>query len=311
MPGAIAVRGAPSGVAVDQDTLWVAAHDRGTVSSIEPGSKTETIDVGADPGELVAGEGSVWLTVGNGDGLVRIDPDEGTVTERVDVRSEGCDCLIGGLAIAEGALWVSSPDTGTITRRDLLTGKPNHAASTGPAPDSKGGSRSVAARYGPWAVATTTRSPDGWPGSTAWTSGKKETALTLAPDSFLSGVAYGEDAVWIADAGDAHNEVTRFDPRSHETKSVVVKRGGISGDDIAVASGAVRVWEPDGGFLTNVDPAAMTLVTKQVPGYRAEEQRNALSSEQEQRNALLSELAVGLGSAWVTDPGGDVVIRRE
>jgi DNA-binding beta-propeller fold protein YncE len=80
----------------------------------------------------------------------------------------------------------------------------------------------------------------------------------------LSGVAYGEGAVWIADAADAQNAVTRFDPKTLGTTSAKIPTG-LSGDDIAVAPRAVLVWEPGDGHLTRVDSATIEAAGSQKP----------------------------------------------
>jgi virginiamycin B lyase len=57
------VRGAPSAVAVGANAVWVANEADGTVSRIDPrrNEVTETIQVGAEPVDLVAGLGAVWV----------------------------------------------------------------------------------------------------------------------------------------------------------------------------------------------------------------------------------------------------------
>ncbi len=63
--GQIPVGDEPVAVAVGADAVWVANAGDGTVSRIDPGTRTvvETIEVGNRPSGIVVADGLVWVTV--------------------------------------------------------------------------------------------------------------------------------------------------------------------------------------------------------------------------------------------------------
>ena len=63
--GQISVGDEPVAVAVGADAVWVANAGDGTVSRIDPGTRTvvQTIDVGNRPSGIVVADGLVWVTV--------------------------------------------------------------------------------------------------------------------------------------------------------------------------------------------------------------------------------------------------------
>lgn len=296
----IAVSGSPRGVAVGEGATWVARYNDGQVSRIDRSSDTkESIAVGPHPGKVVAGEGSVWVGVEDGRRLVRIDPSTHRVVKSVTVDIEGCDCAITELAIAHGMLWVGSENRRAITPFDLRSGEqvrePYH-----PGPGFKG----VFAVDGNavWAVGTDDRShPTSWVIRIDPNSGAVK-RIPLRTGSYFCGVAYGQGKVWIADAADARNLISAFDPPTESVTTDVTVGTGITDDDIAVAAGAVIVWDPDGGWLTRIDAREMQVVrAQQIHGYQTRQSINRESSD----------LAVDGPFAWVTEPTGNTVYKVE
>ena len=273
----------------------MARHDDDKVDRIDPVDGTESIDVGSAPSEVVAGAGAIWVVVDDGKGLVRINPGTRKVAKRLTVDVKGCDCTVAKLAIAQGVLWSSSALDRSITARD-----PRNGESQGKYEPGAGFKGAFAVGGGAlWAVGTDDTDP-----ATSWLiridpdSGKVE-RIDLGTGSYFTGVAYGEGKVWIADAADAKNTVTVFDPRTEGTTNVEVETG-ITDDDITVAPGAVLVWEPDDGFLTRIDPGTLEV---------AKRHRIASYFRHRKLNRTSSDLAVASGSAWVTDPVGGAVYK--
>jgi YVTN family beta-propeller protein len=98
-------------------------------------------------------------------------------------------------------------------------------------------------------------------------------------------VAFGEDAVWVANAG--NGTVSRIDPT---TKKVVQTIGGIGSSpvDLAVAGGMVWVANGGDGTLSEIDPHTNSVVETidlKGPNTLAPEETNAV--------------AAGMGSVWV------------
>jgi len=110
----IKVGKSPVAVAFGEGAAWTLNAGDATVSRIDPKTNkvTETIKLGVSmtTGQLVVGEGSVWVS-GPGAPLVRIDPR----TNQVAQIFTG----VGGgfVALAEGSVWIAA-DAKTLWRLD-------------------------------------------------------------------------------------------------------------------------------------------------------------------------------------------------
>jgi hypothetical protein len=82
------------------------------------------------------------------------------------------------------------------------------------------------------------------------------------------------------------------DPATNRVVKEARVDGGVSGNDLVVESGAIWQANLDPATLRRFDPSSGTLA------------RNTPAETNE-----TSELAVGLGSAWLTLPDTDVVTR--
>lgn len=293
----LAVGGSPRGIAVGEGATWVSRYDDGKVTRIDPSSGTESIAVGPRPGKIAAGEGSVWVSFDDGRRLARIEPATRKVTRRTVVDVSGCDCAITELAIARGTLWAGSANRRAITKFDLETGE-QLGEPYPPGPGFDGvftvGDDAV------WAVATDDHSPPvSWVVRVDPASGAIE-RIRLRTGSYFNGVAYGEETVWIADAANARNVVTAFDPATESEAANIKVPSGITADDIATTGSAVLVWDPVEGFLTHIDANEMRVVErKRVAGYQT----------RESVNGEWSDLAVDGELSWVTDPANDAVYK--
>lgn len=297
----IKVNGSPHGIAVDEEAIWVALYNRDQVEWIKSSSERETIDVGPEPGKMVAGDDAVWVSIEDGKGLARIDPQTGDVKKNPGDTQE-CECPITELEIAHDELWVSSADKHSITRLDLDSG------------EKLGGPLFLGDQFeGVFAVGEDAVWALKNNGTSAVTRIDLESeAVEPEPsdsreESFFGGVAYGEGTVWIADSGDDRNVILAFDPEKEKVvKSIGLKKHGVFGDDIAVAGNAVIVWNPDGGWLTRIDASTMQFgETKHIRRFPVAKPGKKLE------NALSSDLAVDDDTAWMTNPEDKTVHKFE
>jgi len=138
----------PALVAFDDNTLWAALHRTNSVARIDANTNTITTTIsmpldGFGPDTVcgwcisivAVGGGSVWASLGWGNGIARIDPTTNQVVAKIDV--EGAENFV----YSQGFLWVTArPENcengnGFLTRIDP---KPN--ASIGKIPlDCPGG----------------------------------------------------------------------------------------------------------------------------------------------------------------------------
>ena len=101
----------PTGLAFGHGSVWATSASYGTVSRIDPqsGKVVAKIKVGRGVGDIATDESSGAVWVANEQGgwlrkrLTRVDPE----TNRVAEMSSRAD---GGVAVGEGAVWVSSED---------------------------------------------------------------------------------------------------------------------------------------------------------------------------------------------------------
>jgi YVTN family beta-propeller protein len=106
-------------VAFGAGSLWVSNEEAGTVSrvSLSTGSDLSTMSVrstrvGSKPFQISYGEGFVWVAVSGDDVVVKLDPKTGNrVGKPISVPGRPV-----GITARDGAVWVTSADTGTLTR---------------------------------------------------------------------------------------------------------------------------------------------------------------------------------------------------
>jgi virginiamycin B lyase len=126
----------PDGIATTPGAVWVANHGSGTsgpsVSRIDPATNqvVATISVGpptaccSDHMGVIPGAGSVWVTVPNGNALVRIDASTNAVMATItSTKQEDQPC--GGVAVSGAAVWVAGAHCGSVIRQiDPRTNRP-------------------------------------------------------------------------------------------------------------------------------------------------------------------------------------------
>ena len=135
----------PDGIDVSPGAVWVANHgapgEGPSVSRIDPSTNrvVATIPVGSataccsDHMGVIAGAGSVWVTVPNGNAVVRLD--EATNAGRGDDHvDEAGGFTGGGVAISKSAVWVAGAHCGSVIRQidphtNKLAGRVNGSAS--------------------------------------------------------------------------------------------------------------------------------------------------------------------------------------
>ncbi len=126
-------------IAWGEGAVWVASVEDGTITRIDPATNqvaaTIPVSTGGDgPWDVVAGEGAVWVIVGNQahpSQVLRIDPATNEVAAHIDVHD------ISVLATGLGAVWVgqfSQADRGQLLRIDPATNRVVATIPVGPEP---------------------------------------------------------------------------------------------------------------------------------------------------------------------------------
>jgi ABC-type transport system substrate-binding protein/DNA-binding SARP family transcriptional activator len=219
----------PMGLAASADGVWVVepnanpAQSSVSVSRIKPRFNTPDKTVQVPnllpdyPAALAAQGHSVWVAPLNGL-VTRLDANTGSVQGRpVDPNASP-----SGIAIGEGAVWLTDTDAGNVIRVDQ-SGLPT------PIPVGNGPTAIAAGEGGVWVV-----------------DSLNETVVRVDPDTGAvagtihvghapAGVAVGGGSVWVANSGDG--TVTRINPITDKPETITV---GGSPQALTVARG--RVW---------------------------------------------------------------------
>jgi YVTN family beta-propeller protein len=221
----IPVDGPPAAIAAGPRGLWVV-ENRGTssvlVGRVDPvfdtfGSAAPIGDVDPTGPVAIAVQGnSVWVAPSAGL-LTRLDGATGKTGPQLDPNASPA-----GIAIGEGAIWLTDPEAGNVVRVD-----PSRFQTAIPAGDT------------PTGIAVG--------GDAVWVADSLDDAVyRIDPDTRSvtatipvgrspAGVAYGAGSVWVANSGDG--TVTRIDPHTRRTSTITV---GGSPQAITIADG--KAW---------------------------------------------------------------------
>ncbi len=232
--------------------------------------------VGARPGPVAFGSGSLWVANLDDQTVSRVDPRTLDTLGAVTLSAPPT-----GIATAGGGVWVAtSLPTATFvsaSRIDPQFGAIDHTVRISDV--AVGSPAAIAAR-----------------GSTLWVapSSGELTALDpvsgritaqLDPNAAPQGIDVGADAVWATDS-EADN-VTRVDPTGVTSPLAV----GHNPSGIAVGAGAVWVADTGDNAVVRIDPSTSS-VTMTIPvGHQP------------------AGIAVGAGSVWVANSGDGTVTR--
>jgi class 3 adenylate cyclase/streptogramin lyase len=115
----VAVGNSPVDITYDEENsrLWVANLDVGTISEVDPESRSVvgTFGVGAGPRGVAAGEGAVWIANTFANQVSLFDPQQDTVRDRADVPGPR------DIAVGFGAVWVANITDRVVVRIDPTT----------------------------------------------------------------------------------------------------------------------------------------------------------------------------------------------
>ena len=235
----IPVDTAPTSVARGEGAIWVTNANDGTVSRIDPVTRSvrQTVRVGSGPSGIAVGAGAVWVA-NHGDGTVsRIDPETNTVVDTIAVGNNPT-----AVAFGEGSVWVTNSADRTLSRIDPANGRVVRTIKT----DAVG--RGIAVGGGSvWITDESSRSVVRLNPET------NAVAETISVGNGPTGIAFGQRAVWVANSLDG--TVSRIDPESVAVTATLAVGGGPGA--VAVGRGAVWVSAEFGQRLVRIDPDAV------------------------------------------------------
>ena len=272
----------------------------------------------ATPAAIAAGDDAVWLAQANSHDVLRIDPANGTVVDRIRLPGQP-----SGVALGRRAVWVASTLTGTLSRIDADTGTITQTIRLGGAD----ASAVAVGGAGLWVTDTTdhallqidegtgavirTVTIDGRPSAltvaatSVWVAdhdagrvieidaASGETLATVDVGGGPVALALVRDAVWVANSLDA--TVSRIDPGSGRVVATIAVGSGPSG--VATAGDSVWVTNQYASTVTRID-ARSNRVAATVP---ARGQPMAIA-------AGADAVWVGAGPAAATHRGGTLTL---
>ncbi|HSL78009.1 MAG TPA: ABC transporter substrate-binding protein [Candidatus Limnocylindrales bacterium] len=173
----------PTGIASGGGALWVADTTGAAVLRVDPSGteNPESIPVPGEPSGVVWTEGGLWVSYAP-DGIARIDPATGTITDRQNVGTEPTAILS-----AHGSIWVANHLDGTVSRIDPSSAEVVDVIPVGDGPSalaSAGGSVWVANEYEGTVVEIDAETND--------------VARTVALDASAASLATIDESVWVA-----------------------------------------------------------------------------------------------------------------
>ena len=204
----------PGGIAVGGGSIWVTSSAEDSVYRFDAatGKPSGEIEVGAFPTDVVADESSVWVANTEDGTVTRIDPASGEADPPAEVASQ----QVLALALGEDGLWVAGTDDERAETIEVGRLDPESEELDDIATEIDAGIPVdlAAGEGGVWATLLGGLSAPGTnpPGRVAVIDPATGEAATdpVRVGARPSGVAVGEGAVWVANAGDG--TLTRIDP---------------------------------------------------------------------------------------------------
>jgi peptide/nickel transport system substrate-binding protein len=239
------------GLGVGRSGVWVADTQRPAARVIDPtfrAARSVPLATNSAPSAraVAAADDAVWIA--GSAGVTRVDPRTETTVAHVPVGNEP-----NGVAIGEGAVWISDGLDGTLTRIDPATNEPVALIAVG-----QGASGVAVDGTGVWVpVPTEDRVKRIDPATNA-------VADTVRIPGGPAAVAVGEDGVWVTSR--RSGTLTRIDPRSATVASTL--QIGHSPQGVAVAGGAVWVAVQKGLPAPAVSGAGDVLRVMRPEGFR-------------------------------------------
>lgn len=221
-------------MAFGYESLWVTSEVAGTVTRIDPTSRSvnQSIRVGIGASGIAFGDDAVWVTMSGARALARIDPETNEVVQRLATGNAPTD-----VAFVADHLWTTNRLDGTVSKIDPASAETVRTITIGTSPVAISGND-----VGLWVA-------DSLGGQVVRldpTTGTIVGSVTVGNDPSAIAVA---DAIWVANSLDG--TVSKISPESNSVESTVSVGGSPS--DLAVANDLVWVATDFGGAVVSLD----------------------------------------------------------
>jgi streptogramin lyase/tRNA A-37 threonylcarbamoyl transferase component Bud32 len=274
----VPVGDAADSVVVGEVNVLVGSHSDSTLHTIDPatgtlGASPKTVP---HPTSVAVGFGSVWVTSGSGDELLRYGPEDRDVATPIGVGDEPVDVAIG-----DQWVWVVNRAEGTVTQIDPLRNRIEATVDVAPRP------QSVVADDD--AGVTWVASPSVGKLTRIDSSGAEATADEVSIGGAPTDLAIVEGSLWEADASHGTLAELSLDDGRRLSEST-----DLGGEPVALAVGPGALWVAD---------KARDLAIRINPS-TGEQERVEVDNRP-------TAIAVGAGAVWVANTGDETVSRIE
>ena len=272
----IAVAQGPTGIAVGDDRVWVAARGGDQVDAIDRATRKVALELPlASPSSVAVGFGSVWAISKATDALYRLDPIEGAEPIEIPL-GEGADP--SDVALDENWVWVANAGAQDVVRIDPVDNAPAGSVNLGGEP------RSIATGDGSvWVTNIRAQSV-----SRIDPQGPKRIDSAIAVGELPNDVAVGEGSVWVT--SNLNGTVYEIDPQTGDVGQPIT----VGDLPRGIKAGLGYVWVALGGedSVVRIDPDGAELVG------------DPLTVGEDP-----SDLALGADSVWTASEGESTVTR--
>jgi YVTN family beta-propeller protein len=231
----VPVTGRPSDVAVGAGAVWIADTVDGSVLRIDPEEHhvADRIEVGRDPEAVGIGGGIVWVANSQDGTVSQINAAKGNVVDTVPVGNGPT-----GLAFTPGAVWVVNELDATLSRLSSKTGRVVATVRLGQNP-----SRIAAGLGAVWVTSEEAGL------LLRVDPASNSVSQTISVGNGPTGVTVGRGAVWVASEPD--HAISRVDPASGSVTKIA-----LDGAPRELAFTDDGLWSADSlqGRLVVVDP---------------------------------------------------------
>jgi YVTN family beta-propeller protein len=244
---ALPVGARPGPIAMGAGSLWVGNLEDRTLTRIEPRDRRilGTVALPAAPTGIDAGFNAVWVAHGRSGQLSRVDPAFNRATTTVDLVGRAVYQPTGDVAVGAGFVW------GVFGKSTLVRVQPAGVRASGSTLTDIGAADVLVAHSSVWVSNSGGASVQRFEPTTFEEGPLDDLTVGRAP----SGIAADREAVWVAIAGE--DVVARIDPSA---SSIVTIPVGDGPEAVTVAAGAVWVANRLDGTVSRVDPETNEVV---------------------------------------------------
>jgi YVTN family beta-propeller protein len=233
----------PGDVVRGNGAVWVANLEDGSLSRIDPETRTvvRNVQLPATPDGVAAGAGAVWVVNGRLGTLYRIDPAFDRVSDGLRLGERAVTFTDAGVAVGLGSVWAAFGDS-TLARVDTSPIREEGLAVAGEGP-----SDVVVAFGSVWVSNSGDSSVQRFSPLTFEEGSVRELTVGRRP----TGMAAGEGSIWVACTEDDY--VARLESSSdfESARAIPVGDGPRA---VAVGEGSVWVANAEDGTVSRIDP---------------------------------------------------------